>query len=302
MAKYSEETINNWRQPASESEEQKISNAITMIKDAINAHEILKPLSTEFVIQGSYGNNTNIRVDSDIDVCVMLKETFYTNYPDCKTDSDYGFKEGTNSFTDYRKWIVEALNKKFGKENVDASGNKSIKVHSNTYRVQADVVPAFQYRNYQYDKSNDADNFIEGIKFFALQGEEVINYPKIHVENGITKNTNTGRSYKRAVRLYKRIRNRMIEDKLPVPESIRSFLIEGLLWNTPDSIFNNAKTWNDLLRNSILHIYKHTKDEELSKDWGEVSEHFYLFHNGRKWNREHVAIFLTQMWKYLEYQ
>lgn len=302
MAKFSEETLDNWRKPASESEEQKISNAISMIKDAINAHEILKPKSTEFIIQGSYGNNTNIRIDSDIDVCVMLKETFYTQYREGVTREDYGFTEGTNSFSDYRKWIVEALNKKFGNENVDATGNKSIKVHSNTYRVQADVVPAFQYRNYQYDKSNNADNFIEGIKFFSLQGDEVINYPKIHVENGITKNTNTGRSYKRAVRLYKRIRNKMIEDKLPVPDSIRSFLIEGLLWNTPDSIFNNAKTWNDLLRNSIVHIYKHTMDEELSKDWGEVSEHFYLFHNERKWRREHVTNFLTQMWNYLEYK
>ncbi len=302
MAKFSEETLDNWRKPASESEEQKISNAITMIKDAINAHEILKPKSTEFIIQGSYGNNTNIKIDSDIDVCVMLKETFYTHYPDGKTDGDYGFTAGTNSFTDYRKWIVEALNKKFGNENIDASGNKSIKVHSNTYRVQADVVPAFQYRNYQNDKSNNADNFIEGIKFFSLQSEEVINYPKIHVENGVKKNTNTGRSYKRTVRLYKRIRNKMIEDKLPVPDSIRSFLIEGLLWNTPDAIFNNAKTWNDLLRNSILHIYKHTKDENLSKDWGEVSEHFYLFHNERKWKREHVTNFLTQMWNYLEYK
>ncbi len=302
MAKFSEETLDNWRKPASESEEQKISNAITMIKDAINGHEILKPKSTEFIIQGSYGNNTNIKIDSDIDVCVMLKETFYTHYPDGKTDGDYGFTTGTNSFTDYRKWIVEALNKKFGNENIDASGNKSIKVHSNTYRVQADVVPAFQYRNYQNDKSNNAENFIEGIKFFSLQSEEVINYPKIHVENGIRKNTNTGRSYKRAVRLYKRIRNKMIEDKLPVPDSIRSFLIEGLLWNTPDAIFNNAKTWNDLLRNSILHLYKHTKDENLSKNWGEVSEHFYLFHNERKWNREHVTNFLTQMWNYLEYK
>jgi hypothetical protein len=302
MAKFSEETLDNWRKPASESEEQKISNAISMIKDAINAHEILKPKSPEFIIQGSYGNNTNIRIDSDIDVCVMLKETFYTQYREGVTREDYGFTEGTNSFSDYRKWIVEALNKKFGNENVDATGNKSIKVHSNTYRVQADVVPAFQYRNYQYDKSNDADNFIEGIKFFSLQGEEVINYPKIHVENGITKNTNTGRSYKRAVRLYKRIRNKMIEDKLPVPDSIRSFLIEGLLWNTPDSIFNNAKTWNDLLRNSIVHIYNHTKDESLSKEWGEVSEHFYLFHNERKWTREHVTNFLTQMWNYLEYK
>ena len=49
MAKYSEETLNSWRKPASESEEQKISNAISMIKDAVNSHDILKDNDIEFI-------------------------------------------------------------------------------------------------------------------------------------------------------------------------------------------------------------------------------------------------------------
>lgn len=190
---------------------------------------------------------------------------------------------------------------KFGSGNVTV-GNKSIKIKSNSYRVQADVVPAFQYRNYSNDTRNDPNNFIEGIKFFSSQGEEIVNYPKVHIKNGIGKNTSTHRRYKRAVRLYKRIRNKMIEDGLPVPNSIKSFLIEGLLWNTPNNIFNDAQSWNDLLKNSIVHIYNHTKEEDKSEDWGEVSEYFYLFHSGRKWNREHVTNFLVQMWNYLEYK
>jgi hypothetical protein len=225
MPKYSDETLDAWRKPASESEEQKISNAISMIKDAVNSHPNLKDKNIEFIVQGSYGNNTNIKVDSDIDICAMLKDTFFSEYRPGASRSDYGFTEGTNSFSDFRKLIIEALIKKFGTAEVIV-GNKAIQIKSNTYRVRADVVPALQYRNYRNDLSNNSENYIEGIKFYATTGDEVVNYPKIHVKNGIKKNNETSRRFKRTVRLYKRIKTRMIEDGLPVPSGINSFLME----------------------------------------------------------------------------
>ena len=301
MPAFNEQTLDNWRKPPSENEEQKISNAISMIKDAVKAHDKLKDKNIEFVIQGSYGNNTNVKLDSDIDVCAMLKDTFYSEYREGATDKDYGFTDGGNSFDDYKGWVIEAMINKFRHQHV-TTGNKSIEIRSNTYRVQADVVPAFQYRNYKYEKNNNIDNFIEGIKFFSSDNTPITNYPKVHVENGITKNNNTQRSYKRTVRLYKRVRNKMIEDGITVSGNIRSFLIEGLLWNVPNNIFTSANTWNETLRETIIVLYNSTKTEEGCKEWGEVSEHFYLFHTHRKWNREDTNAFLVQMWNYLEYK
>ena len=301
MPVYNEQTLDNWRKPASENEEQKISNAITMIKDAVKAHAILKTKEIEFVMQGSYCNNTNVKLDSDIDVCVMLKDSFYSEYREGATKENYGFTDGTNNYDDYRGYIIEAMQNKFGKENVKPR-SKAIYIESNTYRVHADVVAAFQFRNYTQETKNNSYDFIEGIKFFTTESKEIINYPKVHVKNGIYKNDNTLRRFKRTVRLYKRIRNKMIEDGLPVSENIRSFLLESLLWNIPNSIFNNEDTWNDTLRNTIISLFNSTKTEEGCKTWGEVSEHFYLFHSGRKWNREDTNGFLVQMWNYLEYK
>lgn len=102
--------------------------------------------------------------------------------------------------------------------------------------------------------------------------------------------------------MYKRIRNKMKEDGIPVSENIRSFLIESLLWNVPNTIFNSTDSWNDILRNSIISLYNSTKTEEGCKSWGKVSEQFYLFHSGRKWTREETNAFLVQMWNYLEYK
>lgn len=298
--KYTEATLDAWRRPASETEEQKISNAISMVKGAINSHAALTGKNLEFVVTGSYGNNTNIKIDSDIDICVMLKDTFYSEYREGAKDADYGFIDGTNAFSDYKRWILEALNTKFGVTDVTA-GNKAIKIKSNTYRVQADVVPAFQFRNYRNDKSNNQNNFIEGIKFYSSADQEVINYPKLHIKNGIQKNDATLRKFKRTVRLYKRIKNKMKEDGIAVPEGICSYLIEGLLWNTPNSTFTTATTWNELLKNSIIHLYSKTKEDSTCKDWGVVSEQFYLFYSGCKWSRADANAFLVQMWNYLGY-
>lgn len=142
MPKYSEETLKKWAKPASETEEQRISNAIKMIKEAIQSYDNLKYKDIEIFVQGSYANNTNVRTKSDVDVCVMLKDTFYDVYPSGYTREDYGFSSGENSFYDFRKDVISALKNKYGKENIKP-GNKSIKMESTSYRVEADAVPAF---------------------------------------------------------------------------------------------------------------------------------------------------------------
>lgn len=299
MSKYSEETFDNWRKPASETEESRISNAISMIKDAINASDKLKDKNIEIFVQGSYSNNTNVRANSDVDVCVMLKDTFYSEYPEGKSREDYGFTAGTNDFDTYRSDLIKALIGKYEKDSVKP-GNKSIKITETSYRVEADAVPAFQYRNYKYIGSNDPEKFVEGIKFHAANTkEQVINYPKIHFKNGLDKNYKTQRRYKRLVRIFKRIRYKMIDEGEPVNKGITSFLIECLLWNTPNSIFNDYDTWAERIKQAITYLYNKTKNENDCKDWVEVSEMLYLFHSGRKWNVKMINDFLNQMWNYL---
>lgn len=60
----------------SQSENQRAENAVKLIKDAISKDEKLKSMDIEVFVQGSYGNNTNVRSDSDVDVCVILKDVF----------------------------------------------------------------------------------------------------------------------------------------------------------------------------------------------------------------------------------
>lgn len=291
--------FNNWSKPVSETEEQRISNAISMIRDAIDASDELKCKDIEVFVQGSYANNTNVRANSDVDVCIMLKDTFCVEYPEGKSRDDYDFTASTYNFETYRSDVIKDLKDKYGEGSIK-SGNKSIKISENSYRVEADVVPAFQYRNYKYIDSNNPKKFIEGIKLHTANTNEIIiNYSKIHIKNGIIKNNDTQKRYKRLVRIFKLVRYEMIDDGESVNKGITSFLTECLLWNTPDLTFNYYESWTERTQRAIIHLYNKTKDEKDCKKWGEVSEMLYLFHDGRKWNVKMTHDFLNKMRDYL---
>jgi hypothetical protein len=298
MSKFSEESYTHWQRPASKTEEQRISNAISMMKKAVNSSDFLKSKDIDIFVQGSYGNNTNVRAESDVDVCIMLKDIFYAKYPDGYSGDDYGFTFVTNSFSTFRKEVIRALINTYGEKNIK-QGNKSIKIEPNSYRVETDAVPAIQYRNYHYNTSKSSNNFVEGIKFISQDGNEVINYPQRHIQNGIEKNKETQKRYKRLVRIFKRIRYKMIADGVSVDSVISSFLIECLLWNTLNSYFNNNESNSERVRETIVYLFNKTKNDDCLK-WTEVSGMLYLFRSEKRWNVPMVNNFLQQMWDYLE--
>lgn len=297
--RYSEITLKSWTNPASDSEEQKIENTINMIKSAINSSRDLQELIIEVFVQGSYANNTNVRTNSDVDVCVMLKSTFYTDYPEGKKDSDYGFVDGTITYDEYRRRVKNAIINKFGSQAV-TEGNKSLKIKSNSYHVNADVVIAFMYKDFKIINSTNVQKYIEGIKFIASNGTTVVNYPKDHISNGRSKNIRTGHRYKHLTRIFKRIRNAMVDDGVVDKEKISSFLVECLVWNIPDGIITKYFTWDETVKESIIYLYNAIKNNE-HKEWGEVSERLYLF-VARKWTTDDVKDFLCDMWNYLGYE
>ena len=294
--KYSEEILSGWCQPASNTEESKISNAINMIKDAISKSQELADLDIEVFVQGSYANNTNVRTNSDVDVTIMLKSTVFYELIDGLNSSDYGFTEGQISFSEYKERVIRALINKFGKENL-ALGNKSVKISSNSYHVDADAVIAFQFRNYKTINSSRHDRFIEGIKFISNNGAHVVNYPKQHIQNGIEKNKATNHEYKNLVRIFKHIRNNMVDDSIVDGDKISSFLVECLIWNVPNNVISGYSTWSETVQNAISYLYNEI-NQNKHLEWGEVSEYLYLFRS-RKWSDTDAKNFLEKAWTYL---
>jgi hypothetical protein len=300
LMKYAEETLNYWTSPLSQTEEQRVENTVRMIKDAVNSYDKLSACTMETFAQGSYANNTNVRQNSDVDICVMLTSTFFCNYVDGKTDMDYGFTTGSTSYADYKSYMIQALVAKFGNNAVTIK-NKSINIEANSYHVNADIVPAFQYRDYKIINSTDPEKYVNGIKYLATDSTEVINYPKDHINNGKQKNNDSNYQYKRLVRIMKHIRNDMVDAGKVDGDKITSFLIECLVWNVPNNIITGNNTWEGTVQDTIVYLWNAIMDEK-HKEWGEVSERLYLFYPERKWTAIETKTFLYDMYNYLEFK
>lgn len=296
MAKFTENQLTSWTRPPSDSEQTKLENSERMVRDAINSDEKLKKKSTETFGQGSYANNTNVRLNSDIDINVRYTGGFYFNLPANKTREDFGLNNPTSySCSEFKDDVENALVNKFGRSEV-VRNDKCITIKGNSFRIETDVVPTWNYRRYSSD-----GNFVLGAKFFSDKGIDVVNYPKQHIENGINKNNNTSRRFKRLTRLHRKLRYKMRDDGIAVSDNITSFLIECLVWNVPNSKIDNYYSWTDRLKQSIIHIYEQTKEQETCDEWGEVSELLYLWRGNRKWSRTDVNEYMMQLWNYMEY-
>jgi hypothetical protein len=296
MAKFSEDILAGWAQPPSDSEETKLANAERMIRDALKDDSELKKLSYEVFGQGSYANDTNVRLNSDIDINVRLRSIAHVEVPEGKTMEDYGYTLSNYPFNEFKQRVFRALANHFGEKDVEYS-NKCIEVKGNTYRVQADVVPTFLLDRYWKSGTRQIGSW-----FVSNDNKVQENFAQQHIENGKAKNMRTNRRFKRLCRIVKRLRYRMIDENESISTNITSFLIESLLFNVTDNIYNTPLSWTERLRQAIVFLYEQTRDEKNVKEWGEVSECLYLFNTDRKWSVADVNEFMVTLWNYMEFK
>lgn len=290
-----EPILTTWSQGPSKTEEEKCENAETAIRKAIAANKTLADLDITVFAQGSYRARTNVRQDSDVDICVRLNSTFFTTYPEGMSKESFGNIDGSITFADYKNLVQKALTDYFGAESV-TRGKKAFDVHANSYRVDADVVPTFTHRYYFKN-----GNYISGVAFLVDGASRVENWPEQALANGVTKHEATGRRYKRMVRILKRMRNEMQDEKIAAAANVPSFLIESLVWNVPNSQFGTDSYYEDL-RNVIVAAYQATKTDEACKELTEVNGIKYLFHPNQGWTRVQANEFLLACWRYVGYK
>lgn len=126
---------------------------------------------------------------------------------------------------------MRALRSYYGQSQV-IEGNKSVKVKANNGRLPADVVVCCKYRKYRTVNNYD---YVEGMTFGTRNDErQVINYPKVHYYNRVSKHKNSNQWYKPIVRLFKNSRASISRDTTP------SYFLECMLYNVPISNFSTS--------------------------------------------------------------
>lgn len=275
----------------------KIQFTHEQIRKALNASTALQARNYEVYLQGSYANSTNIRMDSDVDVVVQLNSTF--NHDISKLTSTEQqlfhqvFPNASYHWSDFRQDVINALTNYFGSGSVKP-GSKSIKILGNEYRVNADVVPCLQHRQYQSFNSWNHGDFVEGMKFWTSNQTpniEIINFPKPHKENGEDKNAThrTDTMYKGLVRVVKNIKRQLVEKNNLDPKIAPSYFIESIIYNVPDGHFQTD------FKNSLEYTLNFILRECNTSSLLTVSHQHLLFGNNPwQWNQPHAATFFQQ--------
>lgn len=298
-----EDTFRSWAKPPSETEQQRCDNAERMVREAIKVDSVLSKKGIEVFPQGSYKHNTNVKQDSDVDICVRLMDTFFYELPTDRTNTPqyFGIVSSPYSYADYKNAVETALVNKFGKKSV-TRGNKAFNVRESSYRVDADVVACFEHRRYTGRFNPDGScHYHSGTEFRADNGHRLINWPIQSYENGVRKNKQTGNRFKYVIRILKRLRNKMQDQRITTVYNIASFLIECLVWNVPNDGFAS-----DLFKANIRWVLAHTFNETLTdegcSEWGEINELKYLFRLSQPWTRQQAHDFLSSSWKYIGFE
>ena len=188
-------------------------------------------------LQGSYSNDTNVYGDSDVDIVLKHNGAFYYDISQMtpqeqdafksafSTDAAYGY---TQFKSDAESWIADLYT------DVEVGG-KAVFIKGNSNRRDADVLVCQQFRRYKSYRAGIHD-YHEGVAFYA-GGKRIENFPKQHSDNLSAKHQATASAFKPLVRVYKNMRNSMIEKGLLVDGIAPSYFVEGMLSNVPNDKF-----------------------------------------------------------------
>jgi hypothetical protein len=202
----------------------------------------------DIFLQGSYKNDTNVHGDSDVDVVLCHAGSFYKDLTRLSPDDQRAFDAAPRGIAayNYAQFKQEAgayIRRLYDNVRV---GRKAMHVPGgNSGRRNADILLAFQFRRYYEFKSWNNQRYSEGVCFISDDGSIVENFPKLHSANCTAKHQDTGGYFKPMVRIFKNMRNRMIEDNRITVGSAPSYFIEGMLSNVPTLAFGETyqQTW-----------------------------------------------------------
>jgi hypothetical protein len=288
--------IDRWRRPSSSDEISRQERALRMVSEAIDASP-LKSVRKRVYAKGSYANNTNVRLDSDVDIAVDCHELmYYDSASEVAPKVSLSPYSGTWNPSTWRQALTDALTAKFGSD-VDTSGAVAIFIPEvEGSRPNTDVVPGFHYRLY---KTSDRQSYEDGSKVFPTNGLPIINWPDQQLANGRAKNDKTGKRYKDFVRVLKNAENRLVE--LYKIEEKPSFLMECLVFNVLDDTLMRGSL-GDAFGATLQELRIGLSDENRWKQWVEPNWLKWAFRGSKKWTVDDAREVVNGAWDLLEYR
>jgi hypothetical protein len=229
-----ETQLATWSHQGSVQQSKATYGTIKSVLDSTSSPYYLKAF--ESFLQGSYGNDTNVYADSDVDTVIRLDSIYYEDRsgmsPVELAAADASFVPASYNLPDFKREVVAWLSAQSNFGAAVTLGPKAIHIAARGNRRSADVLVSAQLRKYTTNVP-----YHEGVCFFLANGTRVDNFPKQHSQNCTTKHQATNQWFKPTVRVFKNMRNRMIADGVIQGGVAPSYFIEGMLYNVPNDKF-----------------------------------------------------------------
>lgn len=253
------------------------SNTYNSIKNVLEASTTpYAGKNFKVFLQGSYGNDTNIYAESDVDIVIRLDDCFFSDVDELseeeKTAHKQAFSDAAYTHVDFKRDVLSVLTTQYG--SAVKAGDKAIVIDAAGSRRKSDVIAATQFRRYSKFRSSSESTYVEGICFFNAAGERIANYPKQHSANLTTKHQASSKWLKPMARIFKNMRSRMVDDGLIKAGIGPSYHIEGLLYNVPNEKLTSS--YEDCVVNTLNWYRQEAKKVDLVC----ANEQYYLLRDG----------------------
>jgi hypothetical protein len=193
-------------------------------------------------LQGSYGNDTNIWKESDVDVVIRLNSVFSPDISALpepqKAAWRAAYSDATYAHVQFRQDVLSILRDRFSTDVQE--GKRAVQIKANGNRRKADVLITLIHKRYINFDTIATEKSVDGVAFWKLDGTKVINYPNLHRDNLVAKNKDTKEWFKHIIRIFKNARQRMLEVGIIKAGTAPSYYIEGLLYNAPTECFGTS--------------------------------------------------------------
>jgi hypothetical protein len=269
-----ESQLDTWSHQGSITQSSNTYNTIKNVLEASTTPYASK--NYKVFLQGSYGNDTNVYAESDVDIVICLDDCFHSDLDELsdteKTAYKQAFNDATYTHVDFKRDVLAVLKAQYGA--AVKAGDKAIAIDASGSRRKADVIVATQFRRYFKFRSSIDSEYVEGICFFNAAGERIANYPKQHSANLTARHQASAKWLKPMVRVLKNMRSRLVDDGLIKAGIAPSYYIEGLLYNVPNEKLTSS--YQDCVVNTLNWHRQEAKKSDLVC----ANEQYYLLRDG----------------------
>jgi Nucleotidyltransferase domain len=233
-----EAQLETWSKVGSQTQS---TDTYATVRNALDDKNAAYAGSIEIFLQGSYGNDTNVfGKDSDVDIVILCDKAYFRDLSRLSPLELAAYEAAAGGapsypFATFKADVIQVLKKKFGAD-VDTSSKKAVKIKANGNRRSADVLICQEFRRYS-KYTGSRDDYTVGVGFRTTDGTLIENYPKFHSTTLTAKHQVTTQWLKPTIRIFKNIRNRLIDDRKLQSGAAPSYYLEGLLWNAPVEAF-----------------------------------------------------------------